>query len=37
MTDIGELLGFTAPSAFSRWFHQQFGMSPSEWRATSRA
>ena len=37
MTDIGQLLGFTAPSAFSRWFHQQFGMSPSEWRAMSRA
>ena len=37
MTDIGQLLGFTAPSAFSRWFHQQFGMSPSAWRAISRA
>jgi AraC-like DNA-binding protein len=37
MTDIGQLLGFTAPSAFTRWFHQQFGMSPSAWRATSRA
>jgi AraC-like DNA-binding protein len=37
MTDVCQLLGFTAPSAFSRWFHQQFGMSPSAWRATSRA
>ena len=36
MTDIGQLLGFTAPSAFSRWFHQQFGMSPSAWRGSSR-
>ncbi|EWT00259.1 AraC family transcriptional regulator [Intrasporangium oryzae NRRL B-24470] len=37
MTDICHLLGFTAPSAFTRWFHQQFGMSPSAWRSTSRA
>ena len=37
MTDVALLLGFTAPSAFSRWFHQQFGMSPSAWRTTSRA
>jgi AraC-like DNA-binding protein len=37
MTDVSQLLGFTAPSAFSRWFQQQFGVSPSEWRETSRA
>jgi AraC-like DNA-binding protein len=37
MTDVALLLGFTAPSAFSRWFHQKFGMSPSTWRETSRA
>jgi AraC-like DNA-binding protein len=37
MTDVCQLLGFSAPSAFTRWFHQQFGMSPSEWRSTSRA
>ena len=36
LTDVSELLGFTAPSAFSRWFRQRFGVSPSEWRATSR-
>ena len=36
MTDVSQLLGFTAPSAFTRWFHQQFGMSPSAWRSTSR-
>jgi AraC-like DNA-binding protein len=35
-TDVSELLGFTAPSAFSRWFRQRFGVSPTEWRATSR-
>ena len=32
LTDVSQLLGFTAPSAFSRWFRQRFGMSPSEWR-----
>ena len=26
MTDVAYLLGFAAPSAFSRWFHQQFGV-----------
>ena len=36
LTEISELLGFTAPSAFSRWFRQQFGVSPTEWRATAR-
>jgi AraC-like DNA-binding protein len=37
MTDVAHLLGFAAPSAFSRWFQQQFGVSPSEWRKTSIA
>jgi AraC-like DNA-binding protein len=37
MADITFLLGFTAPSAFSRWFHQQFGVSPSAWRERSVA
>jgi len=32
LTEISDVLGFTAPSAFSRWFNRQFGMSPSEWR-----
>ncbi len=35
-TDVSEMLGFTAPSAFSRWFRQRFGVSPTEWRATSQ-
>jgi AraC-like DNA-binding protein len=37
MADITFLLGFAAPSAFSRWFHQQFGVSPSTWREHSAA
>jgi len=38
LTDISGLLCFSAPSAFSRWFHRQFGVSPTEWReAAGRA
>ena len=36
LTDISQMLGFTAPSAFSRWFRQRFGVSPTEWRAGTR-
>jgi AraC-like DNA-binding protein len=36
MTEVSQLLGFAAPSAFSRWFYQQFGVSPSQWRDSSR-
>ncbi|MCE5292101.1 MAG: AraC family transcriptional regulator [Nocardiaceae bacterium] len=32
LTEIADVLGFTAPSAFSRWFSQQFGMSPTQWK-----
>src|SRR3954470_15072033 len=36
LTEVSELLGFTAPSAFSRWFHQRFGVSPTRWRTAAR-
>jgi AraC-like DNA-binding protein len=36
LTDVSELLGFTAPSAFSRWFRRRFGVSPTQWRAAAR-
>jgi AraC-like DNA-binding protein len=36
LTGVSELLGFTSPSAFSRWFRQRFGVSPSDWRASGR-
>jgi AraC-like DNA-binding protein len=36
LTEISQLLGFAAPSAFSRWFHQRFGASPTEWRRAIR-
>jgi AraC-like DNA-binding protein len=37
VTEVSEVLGFAAPSAFSRWFAQQFGVSPSEWRTVGAA
>ena len=36
LTDVSELLGFTAPSAFSRWFRTRFGVSPTQWRAAAQ-
>ena len=33
LTEISDLLGFAAPSAFSRWFRARFGESPRGWRA----
>ncbi|HEX2889212.1 AraC family transcriptional regulator [Vineibacter terrae] len=32
LASVAELLGFSALSAFSRWFRSQFGCSVSEWR-----
>lgn len=29
--EVAELLGFSGPSTFSRWFHSQFGCSASQW------
>jgi AraC-like DNA-binding protein len=36
LTEISVLLGFAAPSVFSRWFRHRFGETPSQWR-TRRA
>lgn len=33
LTDIAGLLGFSELSAFSRWFRNEFGSSPTVWRA----
>jgi AraC-like DNA-binding protein len=33
LTMVAELLGFSALSAFSRWFRSKFGCSVSQWRA----
>jgi AraC-like DNA-binding protein len=37
VTELSQQLGFAAPSALSRWFRQQFGMSPSAWRDAATA
>jgi AraC-like DNA-binding protein len=36
LTEIAEELGFSEPSAFSRWFRRRFGASPSQWRSRSQ-
>lgn len=33
LTEVSELLGFSSPANFSRWFRKQFGRSPSQWRS----
>jgi AraC-like DNA-binding protein len=37
LTEVSQMLGFGAPSAFSRWFRQQFGTSATEWRRQASA
>jgi transcriptional regulator GlxA family with amidase domain len=37
LTEVAILLGFSAPSAFSRWYHAQFGCSAKESRAARAA
>jgi AraC-like DNA-binding protein len=32
LVTVAELLGFSALSAFSRWFRNRFGCSVTEWR-----
>ncbi len=34
LTLISELLGFSAPSAFTRWFRVKFSCAPQQWRRT---
>lgn len=35
ITDVSDMLGFAAPSAFARWFRRRFGISPTSWRAAA--
>jgi AraC-like DNA-binding protein len=37
LTEVSQLLGLGALSAFTRWFHERFGTSPSDWRRTARS
>lgn len=36
LTEISQRLGFAAPSAFSRWFRQQYDASPRDWQQHRR-
>jgi AraC-like DNA-binding protein len=36
LTDVAALLGFSAPSGFSRWYQAQFGCSPTRSRAATQ-
>lgn len=31
-SELASLLGFTGPTVFSRWFRQQYGVTPAQWR-----
>ena len=37
LVEVSSLLGFAAPSGFSRWYRRQFDSKPSEKRARSRS
>lgn len=37
LTEVAALLGFSAPSVFSRWYHSQFGCSAKDSRALGAA
>ncbi|WP_314254290.1 AraC family transcriptional regulator [Streptomyces kutzneri] len=37
LTEVAQFLGFTSPGAFSRWFRDQFTISPSQWRSHHRS
>ncbi|UTW12385.1 AraC family transcriptional regulator [Marinobacterium rhizophilum] len=34
MSQIADLLGYSMPSSFTRWFAAQFGVAPARWRAS---
>jgi AraC-like DNA-binding protein len=35
LASVGEMLGYTSPAAFTRWFTSEFGISPSAWRRSA--
>ena len=36
LTEVADLVGFSSASNFSRWFRNEFGCSPKQWRAKHR-
>lgn len=35
-TEIAEILGFSSPASFSRWFRRHFDQSPRDWRRSTQ-
>ncbi|MNP69715.1 HTH-type transcriptional regulator VirS [compost metagenome] len=33
LAQIADMLGYSMPSSFTRWFASQFGQSPASWRS----
>lgn len=36
VTSIAQMIGYAAPSSFTRWFAAEFGVAPGQWRAEQR-
>ena len=36
-SELAQMLGFTGTTVFSRWFRQQYGVTPAQWRAARMA
>jgi AraC-like DNA-binding protein len=37
ITEIGQMLGYSQHSSFTRWFIAEFGIPPSQWRSNTEA
>lgn len=37
LAQVSDILGYSMPSSFTRWFISQFGMSPNMWRSHNKA
>jgi AraC-like DNA-binding protein len=35
-SELAQMLGFSGPTVFSRWFRHQYGLTPAQWRSTRR-
>lgn len=36
LAEIAQIIGYSNPSSFSRWFYAEFGVTPNSWRAGDR-
>jgi AraC-like DNA-binding protein len=37
LAQVSDILGYSVPSSFTRWFISQFGISPTAWRKNNKA